>query len=55
MRKSVAKVFMSGDSQAIRLPVAFRFDADEVFTGQFKYNYGYVTIHNFLDPCPIFG
>ena len=27
---SVAKVFMSGRSQAVRLPKEFRFDADEV-------------------------
>jgi len=26
-----AKVFMSGRSQAIRLPLAYRFDTDEVF------------------------
>ncbi|WP_366944031.1 type II toxin-antitoxin system VapB family antitoxin [Ferrovum sp.] len=27
----VAKLFMNGRSQAVRLPVAFRFDVDEVF------------------------
>ena len=27
----VAKVFMTGRSQAVRLPKAFRFDTDEVF------------------------
>ena len=27
----VAKLFMNGRSQAVRLPVAFRFNADEVF------------------------
>ena len=27
----VAKLFMNGRSQAVRLPVAFRFDGDEVF------------------------
>lgn len=26
-----AKVFMSGRSQAVRLPLAYRFDTDEVF------------------------
>ncbi len=26
-----AKVFMSGRSQAVRIPMAFRFEADEVF------------------------
>ncbi|GHT87371.1 antitoxin [Betaproteobacteria bacterium] len=30
----VAKLFMNGRSQAIRLPVAFRFDGDEVFIRQ---------------------
>ncbi len=30
----VAKLFMNGRSQAVRLPVAFRFDADEVFIRQ---------------------
>jgi antitoxin VapB len=28
--ESTAKVFMSGSSQAVRLPKAFRFDVDEV-------------------------
>lgn len=28
---ATAKVFMSGHSQAVRLPAAFRFDTDEVF------------------------
>ena len=27
---AIAKVFMSGNSQAVRLPKEFRFDADEV-------------------------
>ncbi|WP_297472328.1 AbrB/MazE/SpoVT family DNA-binding domain-containing protein [Ferrovum sp.] len=27
----VAKLFMNGRSQAVRLPVSFRFDVDEVF------------------------
>ena len=30
----VAKLFMNGRSQAVRLPVAFRFDGDEVFIRQ---------------------
>jgi antitoxin VapB len=30
----VAKLFMNGRSQAVRLPVAYRFDADEVFIRQ---------------------
>jgi antitoxin VapB len=30
----VAKLFMNGRSQAVRLPVAFRFDVDEVFIRQ---------------------
>ena len=30
-RAVVAKVFMSGNSQAIRLPKEFRLDTDEVF------------------------
>jgi antitoxin VapB len=30
----VAKLFMNGRSQAVRLPVAFRFNADEVFIRQ---------------------
>lgn len=30
----VAKLFMNGRSQAVRLPVAFRFDSDEVFIRQ---------------------
>lgn len=30
----VAKLFMNGRSQAVRLPAAFRFDADEVFIRQ---------------------
>lgn len=30
----VAKLFMNGRSQAVRLPVAFRFDAEEVFIRQ---------------------
>jgi antitoxin VapB len=29
--KHIAKIFMNGRSQAVRLPKAFRFDADEVF------------------------
>lgn len=29
--KKIAKVFMTGRSQAIRLPLEFRFDGDEVF------------------------
>lgn len=28
---NTAKVFMTGRSQAVRLPAAFRFDSDEVF------------------------
>lgn len=28
---TVAKVFMSGRSQAVRLPMAYRFDTDEVY------------------------
>ena len=31
MVRSVAKVFMSGRSQAVRIPNAFRFDTPEVF------------------------
>ncbi len=31
MSQAVAKVFMSGRSQAIRLPKAFRFATDEVY------------------------
>lgn len=30
----VAKLFMNGRSQAVRLPIAFRFNADEVFIRQ---------------------
>jgi antitoxin VapB len=30
-RSAVAKVFISGNSQAIRLPKEFRLDTDEVF------------------------
>lgn len=30
----VAKLFMNGRSQAVRLPAAFRFNADEVFIRQ---------------------
>lgn len=30
----VAKLFMNGRSQAVRLPAAFRFDAEEVFIRQ---------------------
>lgn len=30
----VAKLFMNGRSQAVRLPVAFRFNANEVFIRQ---------------------
>ena len=30
----VAKLFINGRSQAVRLPVAFRFDAKEVFVRQ---------------------
>ena len=30
----VAKLFMNGRSQAVRLPVAFRFDAQEVYIRQ---------------------
>ncbi len=29
--RKVAKVFQSGDRQAVRLPADFRFDADEVY------------------------
>ncbi len=29
--KQTAKLFMNGRSQAVRLPVNFRFDCDEVF------------------------
>ncbi len=29
-----AKLFMNGRSQAVRLPVSFRFDGDEVFIRQ---------------------
>lgn len=29
--KQTAKLFMNGRSQAVRLPVDFRFDCDEVF------------------------
>lgn len=29
--RHIAKVFMTGRSQAVRLPAAFRFDADEVY------------------------
>lgn len=31
MKVEVAKVFMNGQSQAVRLPKAFRVDTDEVF------------------------
>lgn len=31
MSRPTAKVFKSGNSQAVRLPAEFRFDADEVF------------------------
>lgn len=31
MSSQVAKIFMNGRSQAIRLPKEFRFDSDEVF------------------------
>ena len=31
MQPQVAKVFMNGRSQAIRLPKEFRFDTDEVY------------------------
>lgn len=31
MSKPKAKVFRSGNSQAVRLPAEFRFDVDEVF------------------------
>ena len=30
----IAKLFMNGRSQAVRLPAAFRFDTDEVFIRQ---------------------
>ena len=32
--KQVAKIFMNGRSQAVRLPVNFRFDCDEVYIRQ---------------------
>jgi len=31
MRSQIAKIFMNGRSQAIRLPKEFRFNTDEVF------------------------
>lgn len=31
---STAKIFTNGRSQAVRLPIAFRFDTDEVFIRQ---------------------
>lgn len=31
MSKPTAKIFKSGNSQAVRLPAEFRFDVDEVF------------------------
>jgi antitoxin VapB len=31
---STAKIFINGRSQAVRLPMAFRFDTDEVFIRQ---------------------
>ncbi|MBT5825460.1 MAG: antitoxin [Gammaproteobacteria bacterium] len=31
MSTSVAKIFMNGRSQAVRLPKEFRFDTDEVY------------------------
>ncbi len=31
MAKQKAKIFKSGNSQAVRLPAEFRFDVDEVF------------------------
>ena len=31
---STAKIFFNGRSQAVRLPMAFRFDTDEVFIRQ---------------------
>ena len=31
MSSQIAKIFMNGRSQAIRLPKEFRFDTDEVF------------------------
>ena len=30
MARDIARVFMSGRSQAVRIPMAFRFDTDEV-------------------------
>lgn len=32
--RQVAKLFANGRSQAVRLPVAYRFDSDEVFIRQ---------------------
>ncbi len=34
MSQTTAKVFMSGRSQAIRLPKAFRFSTDEVYVSR---------------------
>lgn len=31
MERDIAKVFMTGRSQAVRLPKKFRFDCDEVY------------------------
>ncbi len=31
MQQQVAKVFLNGNSQAVRLPKAFRFDTSEVY------------------------
>jgi len=31
MKRQVAKLFMNGRSQAVRLPLDFRFDCNEVF------------------------
>ena len=31
MSSSIAKIFMNGRSQAVRLPKEFRFDTDEVY------------------------
>ena len=34
MSTQIAKVFMNGRSQAVRLPKEFRFDADEVYVSK---------------------
>ena len=37
MKQQVAKIFMNGRSQALRLPLDFRFDCQEVFVCKDKF------------------